>query len=433
MTELPRRHFLKTAAGAAGFLLAARNLAWAQDAAPASDPSSPSPDRPPIKVGLIGCGGRGLGAMKDALDACPEAVAWAMGDVFDERVMFGCNLIKEQFGDRMQATDGRKFTGLDAYKGVIGTGIDVVLLCSPPAFRPNHFAAAVEANKHIYAEKPIAVDVPGVMSVLETAKLAATKPLVILDGLCWHYDQANVEAHEVLHTNKLGKILSFDGIYYTTPPKSPLALNSRPAHESDVVWELRNWTAWNWLSGGPMVEQIIHTIDSMLWSMNGALPIAAMGVGGRTQRRDDGDVWDNYNVIYEFENDVSARISSRQWVGCHGQIEDRTVCEKGTLITPYRPRIQAATRWRYRGEKGNMYADTLVAFFKHLQAKEWKQTIERVAITTLVAILGRDAAQTGQRITLDQIKQSTTRLVPDELTLDSALPPPRIPMPGRQG
>lgn len=119
---------------------------------------------------------------------------------------------------------------------------------------------------------------------------------MILDGFCWRYDKANEEAHRKLSSGQLGRVLSFDGLYYTTPPKSPLALDSRPSSDTDVAWALRNWTAWNWLSGGQFVEQIVHTIDGMVWSMNEQLPLAAFGSGGRAQRRDDGDVWDHYDV-----------------------------------------------------------------------------------------------------------------------------------------
>lgn len=416
-----RRQFLKTAAGAAGFLIAAPYLSKAQEALISR----------PIKVGLVGCGGRGLGAMKNALDADPSTIVWSLADAFQERVDFGSRLLHEQYAGRMQAPPERRFTGLDAYLKLMETDIDVVLLCTPPAFRPDHIAAAVSAGKHIFAEKPLAVDIPGVLSVLESAKLAATKELVILDGFCWRYDKANIEAREQLASGRIGKVLNFDGIYATSPPKSPLALDSRPAGEGDVSWALRNWTAWNWLSGGQFVEQVIHTIDGMMWSMGDALPIAAFGTGGRAQRKDDGDVWDHYDVYFEYEHEVTGHISCRQWTGCHGEIIDRTYCQEGILITPTRPRIQAEKRWRYRGEATNMYHDTHVAFFQHLRRGEWKQTIEQGAIKTMVAIMGREAAQTGQRITWDQIHKNTTRLVPVNLTMDSTLPPARILTPGR--
>ena len=222
-----------------------------------------------------------------------------------------------------------------------------------------------------------------------------------------------------------GRVLSFDGLYYTTPPKSPLALDSRPSSDTDVAWALRNWTAWNWLSGGQFVEQIVHTIDGMVWSMNEQLPLAAFGSGGRAQRRDDGDVWDHYDVYFEYDHNVTAHISCRQWVGCHGEIVDRTICEKGMLVTPYRPYIQANNRWRFRGERGNMYADTHVAFYRFLRSGTWTQTLESAANKTLAAIMGREAAHTGQRITWEQIKKSTARLMPEDLTMDTPLPPAR--------
>lgn len=314
-----RRRFLRTAAGTAGFLAAMPYLNAAEALT----------DARPLKVGLVGCGGRGLGAMKNALDADPGTVVWALADVFQERIDFGSNLLTEQYGSRVQLDKSRLFDGLDGYKKLLQTDIDVVLLCTPPAFRPEHVAAAIDAGKHIYAEKPVAVDVPGVLSVLESARLAKLKNLVILDGFCWRYDKANEEAHRKLSSGELGRVLSFDGLYYTTPPKSPLALDSRPSSDTDVAWALRNWTAWNWLSGGQFVEQIVHTIDGMVWSMNEQLPLAAFGSGGRALRRDDGDVWDHYDVYFEYDHNVAAHISCRQWVGCHGEIVDRTVCEKG--------------------------------------------------------------------------------------------------------
>lgn len=416
-----RRHFLKTAAGAAGFLAAAPYISAAAGLS----------DARPLKVGLVGCGGRGLGAMKNALDADPGTIAWALADVFEERIDCGVKVLTEEYGGRVQVDKSRMFEGLEGYRQLLQTDVDVVLLCTPPAFRPEQLAAAIAADKHIYAEKPMAVDVPGVLSVLESARVAKLKNLVILDGFCWRYDKANEEAHSKLASGELGRVLSFDGLYYTTPPKSPLALDSRPASDTDVAWALRNWTAWNWLSGGQFVEQIVHTIDGMVWSMNDRLPLAAFGSGGRAQRRDDGDVWDHYDVYFEYDHHVTGHISCRQWVGCHGEIVDRTVCEKGMLVTPYRPQIQADKRWRFRGERGNMYADTHVAFYRLLRAGTWTQTLESAANKTLVAILGREAAHTGQRITWEQIQKNTTRLVPEDLTMNTSLPSARIPRPGR--
>lgn len=418
---IQRRHFLKTTAGAAAFLLAA----------PLIGKGSDNIIRPVLKVGLVGCGGRGLGAVKNALDADPDVVVWALGDVFQERIDASAKLLTEQYGGRMQANKSRCFVGLDSYRKVINSDIDVILLCTPPAFRPEHLLASIVADKHIYAEKPVAVDVPGVLAVMEAARLAAAKNIVILDGFCWRYDDANKAAHEKLAHGELGEIRSFDGYYYSLPPKSPLAADSRNPGESDVAWALRNWTAWNWLSGGELVEQAVHTIDGMMWSMGDKPPVAAFGSGGRAQRTDDGDVWDHYDVVFEYEHGATAHISCRQWVGSHSEICNRTFCEKGILIGPQKPRIESRERWRYRGPKTNKYANTHIAFYDYVRKRQQVQTLEQAAVKTLVAIMGREAAQTGQRITWDQIQRSTTRLVPDHLTMESSMPAAHIPKPGR--
>ena len=419
---MQRRRFLKTATATAGFLLAAPYLGRAaSDSLPAKT----------LKIGLVGCGGRGLGAVRNALDADPNVVVWALADAFQERLDFGAKLLKEQYGGRMQAETARQFVGLDAYRNLLEEPVDVVLLCTPPAFRPQHVAASIAAGKHLYVEKPVAVDVPGALSVLDSARMAKAQELVILDGFCWRYDQANKAAREWLREGQLGKVIAFDGLYYATPPKSPLALDSRPPHESDVSWALRNWTAWYWLSGGQFVEQAIHTVDGMMWSMGDQPPIAAYGSGGRAQRTDDGDVWDHYDVHFEYEHDIMGHIACRQWVGCHSEITDRTFCEKGILTTPLRPRIQAERRWRYRGEKTSMYANTHVAFYQYLRSGKWVQTLEQAAVKTLVAIMGRNAALTGQRITWDEITKDTQSLMPESLTMETSLPPASIPVPGK--
>lgn len=417
---LPRRQFLKTALAAAGGFAAAPWLARAQEVL----------SERPLKIGVVGCGGRGLGAAANALRADGRSFVSALADVFPERIEVARRLLGSQFPGRAQVDDEHCCAGLDGYKKLLSTDVDVVILATPPCFRPDMAAAAVRARKHLYVEKPVAVDVPGVLSILQTAELARERRLVILDGYCWRYDAANVEAHRLLDAGAIGKPLHFDAKYYAAPPKSPLARDSRPANESDVAWALRNWTAWNWLSGGPFVEQACHAVDGMIWSFGERLPVAAKGCGGRAQRRDDGDVWDHYDVYFEYEDGSEHHISSRQWTGSHGEIADCTIGERGTLHTPYRPRILGENRWRYRGEPNNMYEATHVEFFRCIRAGEWKQTLAQAAEKTLVAILGREAAHTGKRLMLDDLRRSTVQLMPDRLTMETRLSPARIPFPG---
>lgn len=383
-----------------------------------------------LQLGIVGCGGRGLGAALNALRADSGVVVTALADVFPERLEAARRLLGAQFPGRLRVDDAHCFSGLGGYQALLATGVDVVVLATPPCFRPEMAAAAVRARKHIYLEKPVAVDVPGVLSMLQTAELARERRLVILDGFCWRYDAANIEAHRLLEAGKIGKPLHFDGKYYASPPKSPLARESRPAGETDVSWALRNWTAWNWLSGGPFVEQVCHTVDGMLWSFGERMPVAAKGSGGRAQRRDDGDVWDHYDVYFEYEDGTENHISCRQWKGCHGEIADRTLCERGTLHTPYRPHILGPERWRYRGDSNNMYDATHIELFRCIRSGVWKQTLEAAACKTLAAILGREAAHTGKRVTLADLRTSSVSLMPERLTLQTRLSPARIPYPG---
>lgn len=421
---LPRRDFLKTLFGAVGGILLTADGAWGEEESHAAPTT--------IKVGVIGCGGRGLGAAVNALKADAGVVIHALADAFPERVEEGKRLLGEQFPTRAQIPDTRCFVGLESYRDLLESDVDAVILATPPCFRPAMAAAAVKARKHMYIEKPMAVDVPGALSVLRTAQLARERALVILDGFCWRHDPANRAAHSLLDSGQWGKPLSFDAKYFTTPPKSPLSLDSRPQGESDVSWALRNWTAWNWLSGGPFVEQVCHCIDGMLWSMGERIPLAAIGSGGRARRTDDGDVWDHYDVYFDYGDGIQTHISCRQWQGCHGEIQDRTLCEKGTLITPYNVRFLGNERWRYRGEKSgvSMYDLTHVEFFRCIRAGEWKQTLEAAAKKTLVALLGRNAAQSGRRLTWDELLEDTSVLMPEKLTWNTPLPPAQIIRPG---
>lgn len=419
---IPRRQFLKTAAlGTAGLFLSSRMFAQEEQSSS------------PVKVGIIGCGGRGMGAATDALDADPGAVIWAMADVFEEQMTKGVDLLNTQYPEsRISCPPERRFSGLDGYKRLLQSGVDLVLHCAPPVFRPMHIKATVEAGKHLFAEKPVAVDVPGVLSVLESAKLAKEKNLIAYDGFCWRYDPACREALAELKKGTFGAPLSFNGIYYLTPPKTSMTEAARPSGMSDLDWSLQNWMALNWLSGGPLVEQNVHTIDLMCWCFDEALPIAAFGSGGRAQRDDMGDVWDHYQVIYELPDRKQATISTRQWKNCHVDISNRTICEKGTLVTPYRPRFEGQTRWRYSGEASNMYKQTHKELFADIRSGTPRQTLEQAANKTLITIMGRTAAHTGQRITWEEILKDTTSLTPAELSESTQLPPLSIPVPGKK-
>lgn len=419
---LPRREFLKASMlGMGGLLLSQSPFAFAENSSGKQ-----------IKIGIIGCGGRGMGAATDSLDADPNVIIWAMADIFQEQIDKGIELIEKDYTPtRISVPKERQFTGLDAYQKLLATDIDIVLLTCPPVFRPLHIKAAVEAGKTLFAEKPVAVDVPGVLSVLESAKLAKEKNLLAYNGFCWRFDAGCRAAFDELHTKQsFGKPLAFNGTYFVSPPKTSMSDTSRPQNITDVEWAIKNWVRWNWLSGGSFVEQIIHTVDLMTWTFGEIMPIAAIGSGGRTQLKEQGDVWDHYQIQYELPDKKYGNISSRQWSNCFADVSDKIFCEKGILHTPYRPRFEGEKRWRFSGEKNNMFKQTHVELIADFKAGKAYEALESAAYKTLAAIMGRTAAQTGQRVTWEEILKDTTTLMPENLTLDTSLPPAEVAVPG---
>lgn len=416
----PRRDFLKTGSLAlAGLSLASMGL------------FANAPNQAKLKIGVVGCGGRGMGAARDALEGDANVVIWAFADVFEEPMSKGVELLKKEYPQRVDVPAERRFLGLDGYKQLLASGVDVVLLCTPPAFRPQHLAAAVDASKHIYCEKPIATDVVGAQQVQQIVKQAEAKSICIYTGFCWRFDPGCRAAYEQLAEGKLGDVLNFYGMFYTVPPKPPLSLDARPEGISDMDWQIRNWTGYNWLSGGPLVEQAIHTIDAMSWAMKEELPLAVVGSGGRSQRKDQGDVWDHYDVVYEFPGRVFAHVSCRQWLNCYVDVKDRVLCQKGVLTGPYMPRIDGETRWKFRGQEADMYRVTHKEMFASIRAGHVVQELDAAVRKTMIALMGRLAAESGSRVTWQDITESRQSLVPQDLRWDMKLPDWKVPVPGK--
>ncbi len=256
-----RREFLKTTGTvAAGTVLAAHLSSPGRAFAANSDT---------LRVGLIGCGGRGNGAASQALNADKNAVLTAMADVFAPQIKSSLAALKgeQEIASRVQVTPDHEFVGLDAFQKVIDSGVDVVLLATPPGFRPQHLRAAVAAGKHIFCEKPMATDAPGVRSVLESAEEAKKKKLSLVAGFCWRYDDACREFYKRIHDGALGQVCAVHATYLTGPVKPMPPASSRPAGMGDVEWQLRNWYNFAWLSGDGLVEQACHSVDKIAWAM----------------------------------------------------------------------------------------------------------------------------------------------------------------------
>ena len=387
-----------------------------------------------IKIGLIGCGGRGNGAVTQALSADPDVILWAVGDAFGSGVANAMRTT-ERFGKQVQVTPDRKFVGLDAYQNVIDSGVDVVLLTTPPGFRPQHLRAAIEAGKHVFAEKPMAVDMAGVQSVLESAKMAKAKNLAIQHGFCWRFEPGAREAFGKVHAGELGRLVSVYGTYLASPVK-PLGAG-QPDGMPDIEWQLRNWFNFEWLSSGPLVEQCIHTVDKVGWALGDIDPIAVVATGGRALKKDESNIYDHYSVAYEYPNGVIAHVGQRHFNKSHMEVRDRIFCEKGTAhITGFGGATikdgSDQRTWRYRATAGaeqNPYQVCHNEFFQALRAGTMINTGEYMAKSTALGLFGRESAHSGQRLKWSDFWKTTQDQAPDDLKMNSEFPvaPPAIP------
>lgn len=388
-----------------------------------------------LKIGLIGCGGRGTGAAEQALSADPNVVLWAVGDAFPEAIKSSLGGL-QKFGAKLDVPAERQFSGLDCYQKVIESGVDVVLLAAPPGFRPQHLRAAIEAGKHVFAEKPMAVDVAGVKSVLESAKLAKQKGVAIQHGFCWRFAPGVRELYGKITSGELGRIFSVYGTYMGSAPKPLQAGMTKPDGMSDVEWQLRWWNNFEWTSGGPLLEQAVHTVDKIAWAMGDVAPIAAVANGGRAIRKDAGNVYDHYDIAYEYPGGVICHLGERQFNGCHTETVDRIYCEKGTAVAPNTPMVlgpDGKRTWMYRGPAGmeqNMYQVCHNEFFAALRKGEIINTGEYMANSTMLGLLGREAAHTGQRVTWDQMWAANQDHAPDTLKMGDSFAIAPVPVPG---
>ncbi|MBI3845019.1 MAG: Gfo/Idh/MocA family oxidoreductase [Planctomycetes bacterium] len=420
-SHLTRRDFVKATAGLAATSVAAGALparAWA---------FAGGTDR--IKVGLIGCGGRGTGAADQALAADPGTVLWAMGDAFKDRLdgslaSLGKQMQEKDAGesagstkwkDKLQVAEDRRFVGFDAYLKVIESGVDVVLLASTPVFRPIHLRAAIEAGKHVFCEKPMAVDAPGVRSILETVAMVPSKKVSLVGGFCWRYSDAERATWSKIHEGAIGDVRAIWNVYNTdgwagTTPRKP--------GWSDMEWQLRNWHYFYWLSGDHLVEQAIHSIDKIAWTMKGELPTSCVAVGGRQCRAavpETGNVFDHFGVEYEFASGARAFHMCHQMANTPFDNSDTILGTKGTcLVNSWAPShvIDGETKWTYDGPRRNMYQNEHDALMKSI--RDGKPINDGVAManSTMMAIQARLAAYTGQVVTWDQAMQSQENLTP---------------------
>lgn len=386
-----------------------------------------------IKVGLVGCGGRGTGAASQALMADPNVVLTAMGDVFEDRLESSLIELNKIKPDQIKLEDSNKFIGFDAYKKVIESGVDVVLLTTPPAFRPDHLTAAIEAGKHAFCEKPVAVDAPGVRKVLEAAKLAKEKNLCIVSGFCFRYDNAKRTLFEKVHKGAIGDIKSISTFRYGWEAW----YKERQLDWTDMTYNMRNWYYYNWLSGDFIVEQAVHSLDMMSWAMGDVMPIKAVGSGGRQVRTDEkyGNIYDHFSVEFEYADGAKGYHFTRQQSDtARKNSVDVFGSEGNAIINVGRQyELKGKENWNYRDEKNNMYQTQHDELMAAIRAGNSINDGEFMANSTLLAIWAREAGYTGQEISFDQMFNSTQTLGPevDQYAWDFKWPSPPIAIPGK--
>ena len=422
--EVARREFVKsTAAIGAGSIAAATMPVWG---------SAPASDR--LKVGLVGCGGRGTGAANQAINADPGVLLWAMGDVYKDRLNTSLNGLEQQHGTRVMVDRERQFVGFDAIDRVLESGVDVVILATPPGFRPEHLEKSVNAGVHIFCEKPMATDMPGLRRVMATAKKAREQGTQLMSGFCWRYAAPERAMYGEINDGALGEIESLHSTYHT----SPLGTRERTEGMTDMDFELRNWQHFNWLSGDIIVEQAVHNVDKINWAMGNRPPVKATALAGRGLREGAarGDVFDHFTVIYEWDNGARGFLTSRQQPNCSNDNTDWVAGTKGVgFINGWAPRqsnlklADGSKTFRYRGATPSMYQTEHNELFKAIRDGVVLNDGDWMCQSCAMGIMGREAGYSGRTITWDEIMGSTREIVPVEPTFGDR-PEIVIPQPG---
>ncbi|MCK4466492.1 MAG: Gfo/Idh/MocA family oxidoreductase, partial [Bacteroidales bacterium] len=416
--KFSRRKFLGNAAaisaigalGVNGLITACSNNKKTRITLPV--PLDSAPDGPVLRAGLIGCGGRGSGAALDFLNAGPNLEITALGDVFQDKIDNTKKKLKEQ--KNMEVPDENCFLGFDAFEKVIDSGVDVVLLATPPHFRPEHFEAAIKAKKHIFMEKPVAVDPAGIRSVMATGKKAKSVDLCVVAGTQRRHQRDYLKTYEQVLNGEIGEIVAAN-CYWNS---GKLWHVNRKEGWTDMEWMIRNWVNWLWLSGDHIVEQHVHNIDVINW-FKGKHPIKAVGFGGRL-RRITGDQYDNFSIDFVYDDDVHMHSMCRQINDCAHNVSEYIRGTKGyatcnSLSTKiFNP--DGTLKWEYaypvdeKGEKMGIkissYVQEHIDLVTAIRTNQPINEAENIAVSTMTAIMGRISAYTGKEVTWEEMMNS---------------------------
>ncbi|HUH47760.1 MAG TPA: Gfo/Idh/MocA family oxidoreductase [Arenibacter sp.] len=387
----------------------------------------------PLKVGLIGCGGRGTGAAAQALEADPNVILYAMGDTFEDRLEEAYAALVKVAGNKVKVEKKNKFVGFDAYLKVIQSGVDVVLLTTPPAFRPDHLTAAVNAGKHVFCEKPVAVDAPGIHKVMAAAKIAKEKNLSLVSGFCFRYDYPNRALIDRVLKGDIGDIKTVTTVRHGG---EAWYMDRQPSW-TDMTYRMRNWYYYNWLSGDFIVEQAVHSLDLMAWTMGDKMPISATGSGGRQARTDEkyGNIYDHFAVEFEYADGAKGYHFTRQQNNTSHRNSLDILGTDGNAILQIgrKHEITGKNEWSYRGERNNMFQTEHDELFASIRNGKPMNDGEWMSTSTMMAIWARMVAYTGQTLTWEQAFNSKESLGPEigQYNWDFVWPTPPIAIPGQ--
>lgn len=425
MNDWTRRDFVKTSA-----MLGAASLvpsAFASGIARTVDET--------IRVGVIGCGGRGTGAAVNALAAHQKVEIVALADLFEDRLngSYGWLIDNDDYGPRVKVDPAHKFVGFDAYKQLLAIdNIDYVILATPPHFRPIHFDAAVNAGKHVFMEKPVAVDPAGFRKVIDAGARAKQKALSVVAGTQRRHENSYLALMERINNGELGDIVSAS-CYWN---QGGLWVHERKPEYSDMEWQCRNWLYFAWLSGDHICEQHIHNIDVINWAKDGP-PVKATGMGGRQVRTEEkyGNIFDHFSIEYEYADGMTMQSMCRQIDGCASRVEEVIVGSKARSVSrPGYVVISGGHDWRFSADNRNPYEQEHVDLIASILGEgRYLNEAKRVAESTLTAIMGRMSAYTGKSITWEQAINSKLDLAPDaysfsELSVRPVAVPGKTPL-----
>ncbi len=392
-----------------------------------------APDGPVLRAGLIGCGGRGTGAAIDFLNAGPNLEVVALADCFRDRVDNCRDKLREEKG--VEIADENCYAGFDAYQSLVETDVDIVLTATPPYFRPEHFDAAVEARKHIFMEKPVAVDPVGARSIMASARKADGLGLCVVTGTQRRHQADYLATFREITNGAIGEVVAANCYWNGTVPW----WRDRQPAWTDIEYMVRDWVNWTWLSGDHIVEQHVHNLDVVNWYLGDAHPEKAVGMGGRW-RRPSGDQYDFFSIDFTYDSDVHVHSMCRQIGGCTNNVSEFVRGTKGSsnCVNEIR-RTNGTTAWEYQygeDDEGNRvgprpYVQEHIDFVTAIRNNEPVNEAERTAVATLTAIMGRISCYTGKEVTWDEMMESDLKLGPDRVELGpSELARAVVPVPG---